>query len=98
MPRILYSEEAQNDVDEIYVYIATENSPASADRIIDSLVETCNSLAEFPRLGRRREEFDHKWREARSIGNSGYQVFYTEYRGDVVILRILHGSRDFENL
>jgi plasmid stabilization system protein ParE len=47
MPRITRDRAAQRDLDEIWDYIAQE-SVAAANRLIDTIVETCQRLASQP--------------------------------------------------
>lgn len=49
------TEEARQDLDEIWLYIA-EDSPAAADRFLDTLYERLVLLAGQPLLGRLRPE------------------------------------------
>jgi len=55
MPTLKISAEAENDLLEIWLYIA-EDSPISADRFLDSLNEKAERLAEFTEIGVERPE------------------------------------------
>jgi toxin ParE1/3/4 len=55
MPRLLKRPEAENDLEEIWWYIA-QDSPDNADRFLDRIQESCLALADFPKLGISREE------------------------------------------
>jgi len=51
------SPEAENDLDDIWYYIATEsNSIKIAVRLIDSITEKFFLLSTYPHIGRRRDE------------------------------------------
>ena len=49
MLRILKSPEAENDLDEIWLYIAKDNS-YYADKLLDEIEETSPKLARFPNM------------------------------------------------
>jgi toxin ParE1/3/4 len=55
MVRILKSPEAENDLDDIWWYIAQDN-PDSADKLLDEIEETSRKLARFTNMGRNRDE------------------------------------------
>ena len=55
MPRLLKRPEAENDLDEIWWYIA-QDSPDHADRFLDRLQERFLALADFPKMGRSRND------------------------------------------
>jgi toxin ParE1/3/4 len=55
MLRIHKSPEAENDLDEIWWYIAQDN-PDSADKLLDEIDETSRKLARFTNMGRNRDE------------------------------------------
>jgi toxin ParE1/3/4 len=64
---------------------------AIADRQIDLITTRFQLLASWPRLGRSRPDLRRGLR-SHAVGN--WMIFYRIHRGDVVILRILHGRRD----
>jgi toxin ParE1/3/4 len=84
--------QARHDLDEIWDYIFKETgAEAAADRAIDMIVESFSLLAEWPRIGRRRDELR---RGLRSYPAGNYLIFYRISRRDVVVLRVLHSRRD----
>ena len=48
---------AERDLEEIWLYVAEDASPATADRLIDAIVDRFDLLAEQPLMGRLRPEF-----------------------------------------
>jgi len=63
-----------------------------ADRLIDSITDHFWMLARYPHMGRRR---DHDLRLGlRSFPVGEYMILYRTEGEDVVILRLLRGSRD----
>lgn len=81
---------AERDLDEIWAYVAEDASPATADRLVDAIVERFELLAEQPRMGRLRPEFGEG---VRSFTVENYVIYY-RYEGDVLVARVLHGRRD----
>jgi plasmid stabilization system protein ParE len=47
---------AEEDLREIWLYVADDTSDSAADRLIDAIVERFELLAEQPRMGRSRSE------------------------------------------
>jgi toxin ParE1/3/4 len=81
---------AERDLDAIWSYVAEDASPASADRLIDAIIDRFELLAEQPRMGRLRPEFGEG---VRSFVVESYAIYY-RHEGKVLIARILHGRRD----
>lgn len=81
---------AEQDLEEIWSYVAEDASPATADRLIDAIIDRFELLAEQPRMGRLRPEFGEG---VRSFTVENYVVYY-RHEGDVLVARVLHGRRD----
>jgi toxin ParE1/3/4 len=94
MPRILKRPEAQNDLDEIWWFIA-QDSPDNADKFLDRIQDSCLTLADFPKMGVSRNEIKNSLR-SQTIGN--YLIFYFPLEDGIDIIRVIHGSRDMERL
>ena len=94
MPRLLKRPEAENDLDEIWWSIA-QDSPENADRFLDRLQERLLALADFPKMGRSRDDLQAGLR-SQPVGN--YLIFYFPLADGIEIVRVLHGSRDVESL
>jgi toxin ParE1/3/4 len=86
---------AESDLDEIWLYIARETSVDSADRFVDSLTSRLLLLATYPHAGRERDDVMPGLR-AFPVGE--YMVLYRVKGDDVVILRVVRGSRDLSSL
>ena len=81
---------AERDLEEIWSYVAEDASPATADRLIDAIIDRLELLAEQPRMGRLRPEFGAG---VRSFTVENHVIYY-RHDEDVVIARVLHGRRD----
>ena len=81
---------AEQDLDEIWLYVAEDASPATADRLIDDIIDRFSLLAEQPRMGRLRPEFGEG---VRSFPVENHVIYY-RHENEVLIARVLHGKRD----
>lgn len=96
---VLLTEDAEQDLEDLYAYIAKFDSPKSADYVLDRLLEVADSLATSPERGSQPKEL-------RSLGIQEYrQVFFKPYRTiyrvldkKVVIYVIADGRRDMQSL
>jgi toxin ParE1/3/4 len=87
---------ARSDLDDIWEYITVESgSEAVADRLIDSITDRFDLLANWPRLGRARDDLRLG---LRSYPVGDYIIFYRVQRRDVIIQRVLHARRNIERL
>ena len=94
MARFVLTAEARQDLDAIWQYIAAE-SEITADKVISEIIQRFPRLAEFPEMGRERTELAPS---IRSFPVGRYVIFYRSGELGIAIIRILHGSRDFEGL
>ena len=81
---------AEQDLEEIWSYVAEDASHATADRLIDAITNRFELLVEQPRMGRLRPEFGEG---VRSFTVENYVIYYRHER-DVWVARLLHGRRD----
>jgi len=81
----------EQDLDEIWFYVAEHATPTTADRLIDDLTHRFDLLAEQPGMGRARPEFGIA---VRSLPVEDYVIYYRDEGDDVLIARVLHGRRD----
>lgn len=97
---IKYSELAIADLGEIYEYIYYElSAPISAKRIVNKIRKEIADLGEMPYAFRRYRKEPWKSRNMRCMNVDNYLVFYIpdEDEQAVFVLRIIHGSADYEN-
>lgn len=87
--------EAETDLDELWFYVASNSSIEIADRLVDSLTTRFFLLATHPRAGRQRDDL---WPGMRIFPVGDYVVLYRVEGSDVVIDRVVRGSRDLEAL
>ena len=93
----LRTPQADSDLDEIWYYIATKSrSVEIADRLIDSVTDRFFPLASHPNVGRARDEDLRPGLRSFPVGE--YVIIYRIQDEDVLILRVLRGSRNIEAL
>jgi len=85
---------AELDLLDIWDYIA-DDSPDRADDFLDRIESKLMTLAQNSGLGRKRSELLPDLRSF-SIGN--YVAFYQQIEGGIDVIRLLHGSRDIEEV
>ena len=95
MNRIAFSDLANDDLDDIWITIALDNSKAVADRIVDELHELTRKLVTFPLMGRTADELRVG---ARAFVHREYLVVYRPMEYGIAVLRIAHGARNLELL
>ena len=84
---------ADQDLFDISLYLARSASIEVAERFIEAFKQKFVLLADNPGIGRRREELAPG---LRSIPEGRYVVFYRVLPESLLIVRVLHGSRDVE--
>lgn len=94
MARLRRAPVALQDLSNIWLTIALDN-PNAADRVISRIYDAEERLADFPELGRIRPELRQN---LRSWAVGDYLIFYRIDPDAVVIMRILHGARDLDDL
>jgi toxin ParE1/3/4 len=93
--RIESTPEAIKDLDAIWDYIA-QDSVLAADRLIDQLQNRFELLAKNPELGELQPLLaDGKFRR---FCFRRYVIYYRPLADGIVLVRVLQGSRDHENL
>jgi toxin ParE1/3/4 len=88
------SREARADIDEILLFIATDNLDAAIS-FNDRLDEAFIMLGDHPKAGRERPELNEG---LRSFPHGNYLNFYRIWAGKVTITRVLHSARDLDEL
>jgi toxin ParE1/3/4 len=89
--------QASADLDDIWYHIAKESGSIEiADQLIDSITERFLLLAGHPHLGRPRD--DDFGIGIRSFPVGEYVIVYFAGDKHVLILRVVHGRRDMEEL
>lgn len=92
--RIFYSPEAMGQIELLDAWIAEEASPTIASRFTNSLLEHCNSLADFPNRGTPRDDIRPGMRTTAFRRRA--TIAYSVEGDDVLILAVFYRGQDFE--
>jgi toxin ParE1/3/4 len=90
---IVWSSDADEDLLDIWGYLARAASRAVADRTARDIRRACERLSRLPFSGRPRDNILPGFR---SILVHPYIVFYRLRSKNVEIVRVLHGRRDVD--
>ena len=86
--------QAEEDLIDIWIYIAQDN-PGAADRVLDDIDERFHALADNPSMGRLRPDIAP---ELRYFTVGKYLILYRTVQDGVQIVRVIHGARDLPHL
>lgn len=97
--QVLFADKAARDLESIRDYIATSDSVASTERVLDVMLDVVATLERLPERG------SHP-RELMALGHIGYRqivhkpwrVFYRVKANRVYIVLIADGRRDMRTL
>lgn len=95
--KIIISEEAHKDIEEIFKYIA-KDSLRYAEETVKNIYKKINDLQKSPYIGRYIPNLVNK--ECREIIYKSYKIVYTisEFKGEIYIQFIVHSSRNFKSI
>lgn len=94
MNRYKISQLAEQDLEDIWVYLA-QNNQIVADKQIANILNRLPMLAQFPDMGQLRDDLGER---LRSFPVKPYIIFYIKFDDGIEIVRILHSSRDIVRL
>jgi toxin ParE1/3/4 len=94
MPIVQRTEQADEDLMDIWAYIAQDN-PRAADRLSDEIESKFILLSEQPYLGPARPDIAPELRYF-PVGN--YLILYREIAEGIEVARVIHGARRLSNL
>lgn len=96
---VLLSRDAEDDITDIYQYVAVQDSVANADRLLNRLEKSCSSLAAFPMRGNIPKELQEiGTAEYREMHFKPYRIIYRVHNKQVIIYCVLDGRRDMQSL
>lgn len=89
---LVWSPEAVEDIEAIAAYIERD-SPWYARAVASKIVETAESIPEYPELGRMVAEIDDSAIRERLVHR--YRIIYRLDEARVLIVAVIHGRQDF---
>lgn len=91
--RVIFSPEAEEQLADLYRYIATAASPRIAERYVNAIITYCETLETFPLRGAQRDDIrpglritNYKGRTAIAFGVDAEQVS---------IIGVFYGGQDY---
>jgi toxin ParE1/3/4 len=97
--RVLLTQDAARDLDELYDYIALQDAPRKADYVLEQIEKAFSKLSESPERGAYPKELLALGiREYREIFFKPYRIIYRVMDKIVYVLLIVDGRRDLQSL
>lgn len=91
----VFTIQASRDLENILDYLAEESSLNKAEKFLAQINKKCRTLANFPNMGKSREELLPL---LRSFPMDDYLIFYRPINNGIEILRVVSGYRDLNIL
>ena len=97
--KVLLTNDAARDLDELYDYIALHDMPRKADYVLGQIEKAFSKLSEFPERGAYPKELlAIGIREYREIFFKPYRIIYRLMDKNIYILLIVDGRRDMQSV
>lgn len=94
MPRIVLSNLADSDLDEIWTYVDADN-PIAAENLLRSITKKFELLANHKGIGTPRPKIDDSIRVF-PVGR--YLILFRRLDDGIEVVRVVHGARDVTKL
>lgn len=95
MPNVLLTPLAEEDLLQIWLYLAIEADEDAADRFVDQIKEKCSKIPFAPKGYRLRPELQP---DIRSFPFRSYVIFYIPIESGIEVIRVIHAARDIEQV
>jgi len=96
---VLLTNDAADDLAELYDYIVLNDSPRKADYVLKQIEKTFSRLSESPERGVYPEELlKLGLREYREIFFKPYRIIFRIVDNNVYVMMIVDGRRDMQSL
>jgi len=88
--RIIWTEKAGKQLDQIFEYIASDSS-LYAHRTVGQIIEEAERISPHPRKGRKVHEYERE--DIREVFHHPYRIIYLLKDQTIEILSVIHGAR-----
>ena len=88
--RIVWTEKAEKQLDQIFQYIASD-STLYAHRTVGQIIEQAENISPHPRKGRKVPEYERD--DIREVFHHPYRIIYLLKDEIIEILSVIHGAR-----
>ncbi|CAN7730806.1 type II toxin-antitoxin system RelE/ParE family toxin [Rhizobium leguminosarum] len=96
--RVLFAEDAERDIEDLYRFIASRDGAATAERILMDIESACAELEEFPARGNIPKELAGIGiSEYRERHHKPWRMIYRILGTDVVVYCVVDGRRDMQS-
>lgn len=96
---VVFDNSAEDDVYEIYRYIALNDSVEHAEKIYNAIRAACNKLKTLPNRGHCLPElYDFGVTEFREIHYRPYRIIYSIEKKNVYVHAVIDGRRDVQTI
>ena len=92
--RVIFSPEAEEQLAELFHYIATAASPGIAERYINAIITYCETLDTFPLRGATRDDIRPGLRVTNYKGRT--VIAFDVDAQQVSIIGVFYGGQDYE--
>ena len=94
MSELIRSNAVDKDLLDIWLHIARDNPPA-ADHLLERIQQRCHLYTSQPEMGQPRPDLGAN---VRCFSVDNYVVIYRPHEDGIVLLMVIHGSRDIPPL
>ena len=96
---VIFDQDAEDDLFDIYAFVAVNDSVERADRLFAALRRTCLKLRNFPLRGNIPTElFEIGVIEFREVHCKPYRIIYSLESTTVFVHCVLDGRRDIQTI
>lgn len=97
--KVLLTNDATRDLEELYEYISLHDAPEKANYVLDKIESIFTGLSEFPERGAfPKELLALGIRDYREIFFKPYRIIYRVLSKNVYVFLIVDGRRDMQSL
>lgn len=93
---VVFAPEANDQLGELYCYIAARATPARAERYTSAIVTSCERLSTFPRRGVARDDIRPGLRITNHKGRTVIAFAVDDAAQQVSILGVFYGGQAYE--
>ncbi len=101
MPHEIFKRpQAERDIEECFVFIAEDNLDTGV-YFLAAVEDSLEQTAKYPLIGKQRNFADKQFQNVRMWrvkGFESYLIFYAVTENQIEMIRLLHSSRDIEDL
>ena len=94
--RVVFTPEAEEQLADLYSYIAFKAAPAIAEKYTDAIVTYCEGLDSFPHRGTRRDDVRPGLRITNYKRRAVIAFAVDATSMTVTIIGVFYGGRDYE--